>query len=80
MSEEKQIFNFTVKENDRRKNLSVDEMTNNLKKLLCEAEVRDTVSGEKHHMLVNRRVSHKFKEKNGVENWYTGKVISQVPK
>lgn len=81
--EEKQTFNITKKREDStsRVNLTVEELTLNLKKLIKQAIVMDQQSGKAEHILVGKRVRHKFKTTVNGEvsyEWYAGKVISQV--
>jgi hypothetical protein len=43
--------------------------------------VKDTTSNEEQHIIVGKRVKHRFQEKSGNETefkWYTGRIISQV--
>lgn len=82
VADEKKTFNFTkaVNGGKSRKSLSVSELTDNLKLLVRQALVRDESDQEK-HILVGKRVKHKFEEdENGakIDRWYTGKIISQV--
>ncbi|WAR22430.1 hypothetical protein MAR_016404 [Mya arenaria] len=85
--ENKSDFNITKSVGgQKRKNLTVEELTNNLKLLVQRAIVKDRESDEQVHMLVGKKIKHRFKEtvvENGekvdVLKWYTGKVISQVP-
>lgn len=78
-AEAKETFNFSKKKPDSksRLNLSVDELTTNLKILIRQAIVKDKDSNQKQHMLVGKRVRHNFKS-DSTSIWYTGKVISQV--
>ncbi|WAQ97077.1 hypothetical protein MAR_029767, partial [Mya arenaria] len=72
LPEEKKAFNVTKSVDGKRKSLSVEE----------QAIVRDVESNVEKHILVGKRVRHRFKEnRNGqtVEAWYTGCIISQVP-
>ncbi|XP_053372789.1 uncharacterized protein LOC128546365 [Mercenaria mercenaria] len=84
VAEVKSTFNFTktVEGKKSRKSLSVEELASNLKLLVRQAVVKDQESNEAKHLLVGKRVRHRFDEiRNGqkVPVWYTGKVISQVP-
>ncbi|OPL20357.1 hypothetical protein AM593_00632, partial [Mytilus galloprovincialis] len=74
------MFNFTkTKEGTKfRKNLTVEELITNLKMLVRQSIVRDNLDESDKHVLVGKRVKHRF-DTNGEDQWYTGKVISQVP-
>ena len=78
-AEAKETFNLKKKKTDSKSriNLSVDELTTNLKILIRQAVVKDKDSNQEQHMLVGKRVRHNFKS-DGTSTWYTGKVISQV--
>ena len=71
-SDDKSVFNFTKVQNSKRVNLSVHELTVNVKKLVNKAMVKG-ITGQR-HILVGRRVRHKFAD----DTWYDGKVLSQV--
>ena len=61
--------------------MSVDELTTNLKCLIKQAMVKDTTSNEEQHIIVGKRVKHRFQEKSGNETefkWYTERIISQM--
>ena len=75
----KTVFNFTKSEEGKilRKSLNVDELKENLKKLVKQAVVKDSESDIERHILVGKRVKHCFSTDEG-DKWYTGKVISQV--
>jgi hypothetical protein len=58
-------------------------LTCNLKTLIKQAVVKNQESGVNEHMLVGKRVRHRFnKECDGKTEtaWYSGKIISQVLK
>lgn len=74
----KAVFNFTKLEDGKRRNLTIDELSDNVKQLVKNAQVKDQDQGGHRHVLVGRRVRHRFDTGNGVLNWYNGKVISQV--
>ncbi|CAG2201012.1 unnamed protein product [Mytilus edulis] len=78
--DDKSVFNFTkTKEGTKsRKNLTVEELITNLKMLVRQSIVRDNLDESDKHVLVGKRVKHRF-DTNGEDQWYTGKVISQVP-
>ena len=68
-------------EKKSRKSLNSTELSENLKVLLRQAVVKDAESSEEKHILVGKRVKHRFREETEghvVEKWYTGKIISQV--
>jgi len=77
-AEEKQTFNITKKREDSssRINLTVEEPTANLKKLVKQAIVMDQQSGKAEHILLGKRVRHKFKATVKVSyERYTGTVF-----
>ncbi|CAG2211922.1 unnamed protein product [Mytilus edulis] len=78
--DDKSVFNFTkTKEGTKsRKNLTVEELITNLKMLVRQSIVRDNLDESDKHVLVGKRVKHRF-DTNGEDQLYTGKVISQVP-
>lgn len=81
VSETNKIFNVTKSVNGKRKGLSAEELASNLKSLVRQAVVKDQDSDMQRHILVGKRVRHRFDELRGgrkVTVWYTGKVISQV--
>ena len=71
------VFNLSKKG----KQLTVDQLLCNLKQLVNQAAVRTEGGADSHlgHILVRKRVKHKFTTDTGDENWYLGKVVSQVP-
>ncbi|MEW8341024.1 MAG: hypothetical protein AB2708_14345, partial [Candidatus Thiodiazotropha taylori] len=76
------VLLFSKIENNKTKDLSVEELSENVKKLVQHAfTIADNkaseVSGEHFPLLVGKTVSHKFHEGDEVV-WYRGKVISQV--
>lgn len=77
--ENKQIFNFTkaVEGKKSRKSLDSNQLSTNLKTLVRQSLVKDAEMNETRHILVERRVRHRFKKQEGHE-WYPGKIISQV--
>jgi len=82
-AENKTTYNITkMKPNSKsRTNLIVEELADNLKTLVKQAVVMDKISGTEKHLLVGKRIRHRFTTiLNGVQKheWYTGKVISQV--
>ena len=81
--ENKSSFNFSksVDGKKSRKSLNSAELSENLKALVRQAIVKDKESCKEKHILVEKRVRHRFREeKEGhvIEKWYTGKIISQV--
>ena len=77
----KKNFNVTKSVDGKRKSLSVNEPTTNLKSLISHAIVRDVESSTERHILVGKRVRHKYEETIDGETthkWYTGRIISQV--
>ena len=66
---EKDIFFLSKK-----KKLSVDEVVNNLKKLLLPQPLIS-----RNESLVGQRIRHRWVDCDGVEQWYYGKILSIVP-
>ena len=58
----KTVFNFSKFEEGKtlRKSLNVDELKENLKKLVKQAVVKDSESDIERHILVGKRVKHRF--------------------
>ena len=81
--ENKQVFNFTkvVEGKKSRKSLDSTELSTNLKTLVRQSLVKDNEMNETRHILVGKRVRHRFKKQEGdvfIDVWYPGKIISQV--
>ena len=79
----KQTFNVTksVDGQKSRKSLNSQELSLNLKTLICQAIVKDAEGDGEKHTLVGKRVKHRFRGQPGDEQgcrWYLGKIISQV--
>ena len=49
------------------KNLSIGELKMNLKTLIRQAVVKDSESNQEKHLLVGKRVRHKFYEDDGTQ-------------
>ena len=82
-TENKQTFNFTKAVEGRkfRKSLDSNESSTNLKTFVKQSLVKDAVLNETRHILVGKRVRHRFKKQEGgrlIDEWYPGKIISQV--
>ena len=79
VSDDVTCFNVTKCQEGKkaRKNLSLNELEMNLKTLIRQAEVKDSVSNQEKHLLVGKRVCHRLHEDDG-DKWYTGTIISQV--
>ena len=81
---QRSLFSKTKKDSatTKRTNLSVPELAYNLKELVKESAVEDQQSGEARHLLVGKRVKHRFVSKDtsghDVITWFFGKIISQV--
>lgn len=77
--EKKETFNVTksVEGKKSRKGLGSQELSVNLKALIRQAIVKDAEGDGETHMLVGKRVRHRFREPEG-DKWYPGKIISQV--
>ena len=73
------VYNFTnpVAGSKRRRDLSVDELIVNLKKLIEHAYTLPMENPSDSPLLIGKRIRHKFNEDGG-EKSYLGKVISQV--
>ena len=79
----KQTFNVTksVDGQKSRKSLNSQELSLNLKTLICQAIVKDAEGDGEKHILVGKRVKHRFRGQLCDEQacrWYLGKIISQV--
>lgn len=73
------IYRFSKKENGRTVALNIEEMSENVKALVGHALNIPATPLPDMQILVGRRVRHRFRtNRTGGENWYTGKVISQV--
>ncbi|WAQ97232.1 SPI2A-like protein [Mya arenaria] len=62
--------------------LTVEELTENVKKMVRKAYEIDTVRNPDEQVLVGRNVKHAFMVQDGEhaeKTWYIGRVISQVP-
>ena len=80
MADNKSVFNFSKSHAGKsRKALYVNELKEHLKVLVRQAVVKDKESDIARHLLVGKRVKHRFNTDDG-EKWYTGKVISQIKK
>jgi len=77
--DDKTVFNVTkAKQGSKsRKQLSTEELIINLKDLVKQSIVKDTMTETERHLLVGKRIKHRFMI-DGTEKWYHGKVISQV--
>jgi len=77
--DDKTVFNVTkAKQGSKsRKQLSIEELIINLKDLVKQSIVKDTMTETERHLLVGKRIKHRFMI-DGTEKWYHGKVISQV--
>ena len=75
--ENKEIF-YTSK---NRKQLSVDELVDNLKKLLTQQQhpLPDSTDSSAHLDLVGKQIRHKWVNEDGKEEWYAGRILSLVP-
>jgi len=69
------IYAFSKIISGKRQDLSVEEMTKNLKTLINKLPLA-LPDGERNH-LVGQRISHKFSTQSG-ETWWSGRVVSQV--
>ena len=76
----KSLFSLSKMADTKRRQLTVEELTSNLKQLVHQAEVVDGADGSK-HMLVGKRVSHmQVVEVDGKKERkaFKGRIISQV--
>lgn len=71
---DKDVFAFSSKG----KQLSVDELVSNLKKLLSTAPLQDKHAAENQQSLIGKTIRHKWCNEDGVEQWYTGHILSAV--
>ncbi|XP_060557311.1 uncharacterized protein LOC132717769 [Ruditapes philippinarum] len=84
VAETKSQFNLTkgMKGSKKRKKLTVDELKENLINIVKQALVKDRENDEEIHILVGKRVRHRFEEVTDgkkMYKWYNGRIISQVP-
>ena len=78
---DKKTFNVTKSVDGKSKSLNVEELSTNLKKLVRQAVVKEKDSDQARHILVGKRVRHRYEEYHDGHKilvWYTGRVISQV--
>ncbi|WAR28022.1 hypothetical protein MAR_013726, partial [Mya arenaria] len=69
------IFNFTKKAGDKRVNLTVQELSGNLKSLVVRVQTIP-IDNTEPVVILGRKVQHAFKE-NDSTVWYIGQIISQ---
>ena len=69
--EDKELFSFSK----NNKQLSVEELTENVTKLINDAGSRTIDAGE--HIIVGKNIRHKFNVA-GNDHWFQGRVISKV--
>ena len=72
---EKNIF-FVTKQS---KQLPVEVISENLCKLLSSAQLVNTTSVVNCQSLIGKEIYHKWKDVDGEERWYKGRVLSLVP-
>ena len=65
-----------------RKPLSIEELISNLQKLLPESDESESISELETHeyqeTLIGKRIRHRWRNEDGTEQWYNGKIISAV--
>ena len=71
---DKEVFAFSRKG----KQLSVDELVSNLEKLLSTSPLQDRHAAENQQSLIGKTIRHKWCNEDGVEQWYTGHILSAV--
>ena len=75
---DKDVFVFSK----NRKPLSVQELLSNLQKLLPESEESESRSEldtyEYQETLIGKRIRHRWRNEDGTEQWYNGKILSAV--
>ena len=77
---DKDVFVFSK----NRKPLSVEELISNLQKLLPESEEfesrseLDTCEYQETLALIGKRIRHRWRNEDGTEQWYNGKILSAV--
>ena len=77
--EDKSLFCMSKKQETKRRQLTIEELTENLKELVHQAAVRSDT--DETHMLVGKRGKHYQVEKQGDKGErkaYKGKIVSQV--
>ena len=69
LSDNKTCFNVTKCQEGKkaRNNLSIDELRMNLKTLIRQAVVKYSESNQEKHLLVGKRMRHRFHEDNGTQ-------------
>jgi hypothetical protein len=77
VADDRETFNLAKTQAGKksRESLSADELLSNLT-VVNQAIVKDSESDTGKHMLVGKRVRHRFQVEK--DKWYTGKIISQV--
>lgn len=76
----KGVYSVTKLIGNKRVNLTPEELTMNLKKLIQHSfEIEPpTTTDEQIPLLVGKNIRHKFNDSDGGSDWYNGKVISVV--
>jgi len=75
------LFSFSKMIDGKRSNLSVEDLTVNVKKLVKSAfDTPPPTNSSNNCLLVGKRIKQKFVDDDGKEFWSPGKVISQVLK
>lgn len=71
-------FRKSVQRRKSKQNLSIEELKSNLKILVRQAVVRDQGNKEEKHIILGKRVKHRFEVEEGgkaKKTWHTGKII-----
>jgi len=71
---DKELFLFSK----NRQQYSVDKLIENLCRLICEEEPVQGQANEVQESLVGKSIKHKWRDENGIEQWYFGEVLSKV--
>ena len=56
---------------------SIDKLIENLCNLVCEEPIQEQAIDSR-ESLVGKNIKHKWRDENGIEQWYFGKVLSKV--
>ena len=70
----KELFLFSK----NRQQYAVEELMDNLVKLINEEKVISGLANEGRESLVGKAIMHRWRDKSGVEQWYFGEVLSKV--
>ena len=73
-------YNNCPKNHYHKKQLTVDEVAQNLVKLLTPLSSQSTTTqDQENEALIGKRIRHRGKDSDGSEEWYYGRILSLVP-